>query len=335
MDRITNTSAGHPPTPQPGPGQFARIGETLSYEAYTKSASAGDAVWVTEDKQSLTTEGGRLDYTTTRYGNTIPVVDALYMEEPPVVVIATRIIEERKQQQKTTLWQMPSDTWLELSVYVHSFYKKYDKRKGLQTFHPTITGHIPTTREGRDQIMPPKATVNIMRRFINSDLFLTAKEKRQTVTINTQDAYSSTTTRGKCVPEEPALGKYEYQEQQLQRYLMGRYVDNNWFCKHVAPPLPDCACCELWGNYDQTKQGWCCWSCKILFPIALLLLILSYWMLAAANSNDSILTMQMNAQGVYAESDAVFCTRMDYQGTFEFVCLNNTTTATKVCMYGH
>lgn len=184
--------------------------------------------------------------------NEIPVVDAFYAEEPPIVVIATRVLEEKRKSKKGYLWDMPSDTWLELAVYVHSIFKKWDKRKGLQTFHPTIVGHIPTSRQGRDTIMPPRSTVQIMRQFISKNLFLTKEEGRELVTATTQEGHVKKTSRKNLAPEEPAYGAYEYQEQQLHNYLMGRYVDNNWFCKQFAPPAPNCGC---WGNYDQTSQG--------------------------------------------------------------------------------
>jgi hypothetical protein len=303
---LQTSTFGLPPTEHTAGSDLLAL-----YKKYQDSQSGG-AMWVTNDKVEF---GGKclheiknywypmminctyfsflfpsfLFLKGTIYDPKIPVVDAFYVEEPPVVVIASRIIEDRKQKKEKTLWDMPSDTWLELAVYIHSFYKKFDKRKGKQTFSPTITGHIPTTKEGRDRIMPPRATKAIMRQFISSDLFLTDKEKNEVVIANLPGGSRSSTTRWKCRPDEPANGRYEYQEQQLQNYLMNRYVNNNWVCKHFAPPLPDAGC---WGNYDNSTQGWCCWGCKIIFPLSLLLLALSISMIIAANSTDYILSFR-------------------------------------------
>jgi len=262
----------------------------------------GSATWAPGDKIEF-------DGITYDDPSKVPVVDAFYIEEPPVVVIATRVLEERRKTHGT-LWDMPSDTWLELAVYVHSMYKKFDKRKGLQTFHPMIRGHIPTTREGRDEIMPPRATRDIMRRYISKDLFLSKKEKRMQVGVNTQSGYGvRMTPRGKLSPEEPANGRYEYQEQQLQHYLMNRYVNNTWVCKHFAPPAPDCGC---WGNYDPNTQGWCCWSWKIMLPLCLLLIAAGTAMLTAAGHPSYLAIINLNEQvQQQVDGSKIFCSRLD------------------------
>ena len=277
-----------------------------AYEAY--KAEGGEEVEIlnstVEDGSAHWVEGDKINFNGVAE-EYIPTVDAFYEQEPPVVVIATRVLEERRQTKKGYLWDMPSDTWLELAVYIHSIYKKFDKRKGVQTFHPTIRGHIPTTRQGRDQIMPPRATREIMRKYISQDLFLDEREQKEFVSINTQNGYGvQKQLRSKLSPEEPANGKYEYQEQQLQSYLMNRYVTNNWCCKHFAPPAPECGC---WGNYDQNNQGWCCWSCKIILPICLFLIVASISMLRAAASPSYISIINLNEQG----KNNIFCSRLD------------------------
>jgi hypothetical protein len=172
FSRNRPTRHGLPPTDTTASPQILQLyKEACDAKTAAAAKEAGNAVWVTDDKIEF--DGTMLK----DIDNSIPTVDAFYIEEPPVVVIATRIIEQRKKERQTNLWDMPSDTWLELAVYVHSFYKKFDKRKGMQTFKPAITGHVPTTREGRDRIMPPKATRDIMRRYISNDLFLNEKEK--------------------------------------------------------------------------------------------------------------------------------------------------------------
>jgi hypothetical protein len=149
--------------------------------------------------------------------------------------------------------------------------------------------------------------------LLSSFFFVLFVQQKQVITINTQSGFSTRKLRGKLTPEEPANGKYEYQEQQLQKYLMRRYVNNNWCCKHFAPPHPDCG---LWGNYDANTQGWCCWGCKTVLPISLFLLVLSYAMLSAAATSDYIISMNLNEQ-----EENIFCSRLNTTATSSVVTL--------------
>lgn len=196
---------------------------------------------------------------------------------------------------------------------VHSFYRKWDPEKAPLPFlrkdwkNVRIASQIDLQRWSKisnglarfqpldHKFNPPAATIDLIRKFVNRDLFLSKEEAVAPIDVydETTGQIARTVKRFHMSPQPPRDGQYEYQEQKLQNYLNNRYVDNNCCCKHFAPPAPNVGC---WGNYDEDTKGWCRWSWKTLFGPGCVLLVIAIVMVIQSETPFYRVILDLDAQ---------------------------------------